>query len=331
MKNILNRPNFFVITGGPGAGKTALINELKSRGFVCIDEVARQIIREQMETGGNALPWRDTIAYAGLMLGRSVDSFTTCPQWFPVVFFDRGIPDTLAYARLTGLETTPAMSHSAGMYRYNPTALILPVWEEIYHTDAERKQSFREAVATFEVMKETYTACGYRLQEVPKTSLGERADFVESVVFPVEEVSECEKRTYLPLLLEADPSMEMIERYLSRGEMFAFRENGIVAGVMVVVPLSDTDFEIKNLSVAPRCQNRGIGRRLIEFALRRYRSREIYVGTGESGIGFYLQCGFRISHVVKNFFTENYPEPIYDGGQQCVDMIYLVHDTINKE
>ncbi len=332
MKKILNKPDSFVITGGPGAGKTSLIDELRKRGFSCVDEVARQIIKEQTESGKNALPWGNIGAYTNLMLSRSVESFVEHRQRFPIVFFDRGIPDTLAYAKLTGQEMTPEMNDSAELYRYNPDVFILPAWEEIYRTDTERKQSFREAVATFEVMKEIYAACGYRLREVPEASISERADFVESIVFPITEVDEREKRLYFPLLLEADPSVEMIEKYLDRGTMYAFKEDGTVVGIMVVIGLSATAGEIKNLSVLPQYQNLGIGRRLIEFALRRYRSRfrKMYVGTSESGIGFYRQCGFEVSHVVRNFFTENYPEPIYDDGLQCVDMTYLVHDLDSK-
>ena len=55
--------HFFVVTGGPGAGKTSLITELSRRGFHTIPESGRAIIREEMQSGGDALPWADRMAY----------------------------------------------------------------------------------------------------------------------------------------------------------------------------------------------------------------------------------------------------------------------------
>ena len=49
----------------------------------------------------------------------------------------------------------------------------------------------------------------------------------------------------------------------------------------------------------------------------------LWVGTSESGVGYYERYGFVRDHVVKNFFTNNYPEPIIDNGIPCVDMTYL--------
>jgi predicted ATPase len=45
MKSMLNAL-FYTITGGPGSGKTSLINELQKRGYRCMAEVARQLIQE---------------------------------------------------------------------------------------------------------------------------------------------------------------------------------------------------------------------------------------------------------------------------------------------
>lgn len=63
---------FFVVTGGPGSGKTSLITELARRGFHTIPESGRVIIREEMQSGGDALPWADRIAYAERMLERDL-------------------------------------------------------------------------------------------------------------------------------------------------------------------------------------------------------------------------------------------------------------------
>ena len=66
---------FFIITGGPGAGKTTLLDGLAKRNFKCIPEVARQIIKKQVELNGEALPWKNTELFAKSMLVRSVETY----------------------------------------------------------------------------------------------------------------------------------------------------------------------------------------------------------------------------------------------------------------
>ncbi|MFR7812382.1 MAG: AAA family ATPase, partial [Butyricimonas faecihominis] len=72
---MIYKPNFFVITGGPGVGKTTLLEALAKQGFPYVPEVAREIIREQTSRNGDALPWANIPAYTQLMLSRSVESF----------------------------------------------------------------------------------------------------------------------------------------------------------------------------------------------------------------------------------------------------------------
>jgi len=170
--------NFYIITGGPGVGKTTLINELRDRGYTCIREVARNIIKEQIEINGDALPWLNTQKYSDMMLYRSVHDFIKHSDVDELLIFDRGIPDTYGYEVLMNFTIRTELKETANRYRYNPTVFILPPWLEIYSTDDERKQDFKEALRTFEVMKSVYIGLGYNLIEVPKTSPAERADFV---------------------------------------------------------------------------------------------------------------------------------------------------------
>src|SRR4051794_26334759 len=102
----LSGSKLFVISGGPGSGKTTLLAELAKLGFPCAPEVARQIIQEQMKSGGRALPWDDREQYTALTLRRSIESYLEHAGGTALRFFDRGIPDTLGYARLIGLDDT---------------------------------------------------------------------------------------------------------------------------------------------------------------------------------------------------------------------------------
>jgi predicted ATPase len=65
-----------------------------------------------------------------------------------------------------------------GELDYCRKVFIFPPWEEIYENDAERKQDFNEAVATYHEMVSAYTKFGYDLIEVPKASVKERAQFI---------------------------------------------------------------------------------------------------------------------------------------------------------
>ena len=169
---------FFVLTGGPGSGKSALIDALARRGHAHMPEAGRAIIREQVATGGRALPWIDPAAFAELMLARDVRSHRKAQHRHGLVFFDRGIPDVAGYMRLSGLAVPAHMDHAAKTFRYNRHVFIMPPWREIFTQDSERKQDFDEAVRTYEMLAKTYADYGYALIEVPRTPIEQRARFV---------------------------------------------------------------------------------------------------------------------------------------------------------
>lgn len=172
------KSNFYIFTGGPGSGKTTLINGLDKMGYNCVPEVGRKIIKEQIFCGGMALPWLDTKEYSDLMLQESIRDYCFFSEFTELCFFDRGIPDVLGYASLINLPDKEMFVYSVKEFRYNSTVFILPPWREIYKTDHERKQSFDLAIATYNSMKNIYEEYGYKLIEIPFKSVSERIDFV---------------------------------------------------------------------------------------------------------------------------------------------------------
>ena len=134
------------------------------------------------------------------------------------------------------------------------------------------------------------------------------------------------KKRYIDLLLLGDEEEEMIDKYLERGEMYILDDNGIKAEC-VVTDEGNKILEIKNIAVSPKFQKQGYGKKLIEFITEKYSENfsVIQAGTGDSPltISFYEKCGFRKSHIVKNFFIDNYKNPIYEEGVLLIDMIYL--------
>ncbi len=134
------------------------------------------------------------------------------------------------------------------------------------------------------------------------------------------------------LLLMADPSIEMINKYLGKGECFVAEKGGQIIGVYVLLPIDSDKVELINIAVSENYEGRGIGKQLVLDAINTARKKgfkTIEVGTGNSSIGqlaLYQKCGFRITGIDFDFFTKNYPEEIYENGIQCRDMIRLTQE-----
>ena len=181
MIELKNSSNFFVITGGPGVGKTTLLHELENRKYEVVPEIARELIKEQKEIDGEALPWRNKELYKEIMFDRSLASYDQTEKNIKnnkPVFFDRGFLDSICYATLIQSKIDNRMNTYAIKWRYNRIVFVLPPWQEIYAKDSERKQDWNESILTYEKMVETYQKYGYLIVEVPKVNVKNRADFV---------------------------------------------------------------------------------------------------------------------------------------------------------
>jgi predicted ATPase len=171
--------NFYILTGGPAAGKTTVLNELAGRGYCRVEEDARRIIQEQLDKDGTALPWKDKAQYTQLMLTAAVASYRAADSFLDSpVFFDRSLVDSYAYATLEDIRLSDADLMIADQIRYNSKVFFFPPWPEIYQNDAARKQTFDEAVLTSKILRTVYEDHGYDLVDVPKADVVQRADFI---------------------------------------------------------------------------------------------------------------------------------------------------------
>lgn len=141
-----------------------------------------------------------------------------------------------------------------------------------------------------------------------------------------------DKCRHLSLLLEADPSEEMIMQYLPESRMFLLEQVDLllekteqVMGSIVLADLGNGRCEIKNLAIARKIRGKGYGRLLVEHAASIYAENyvEMLVGTGEAEIPFFERCGFSHAYISPNFFVINYPDPVWNNGQRCKDLHYL--------
>lgn len=174
--------NAFILTGGPGSGKTTLIDHLAAEGLATMSEAGRSIIQAQVNIGGNALPWGDRTLYAELMLSWEMRSHEAASRIAHPVLFDRGLPDIVGYLTLEGLEVPAHIRRAAEDLRYNRSVFIAPPWPDIFRQDAERRQDQAVAERTYAVMVETYTSLDYQLIELPRAPIFQRAAFVRAVM-----------------------------------------------------------------------------------------------------------------------------------------------------
>ncbi|WP_374706670.1 GNAT family N-acetyltransferase [Paenibacillus sp. J2TS4] len=141
----------------------------------------------------------------------------------------------------------------------------------------------------------------------------------------------------MELLLLADPSRDIVEGYLGRGQCYVAEEGGSVIGVYVLIPTRPETVELVNVAVEESRHGCGIGKRLVLHAVRTAReqgARTMEVGTGNSSVAqlaLYQKCGFRITGVDRDFFTRHYPMEIMENGIPCRDMIRLAQDVHNGE
>jgi predicted ATPase len=178
--------NFIVITGGPGSGKTTLVERLRGRGYPTVGEAGRAIIRDQVAIGGIAHHTADWAVGAEVLLAWEMRSYREAAATASEraardggpVFFDRGIPDLVGYHPMMGGRTPPHFVAAAERFRYRRRVFVAPPWPDIYVNDAERKQDFAEAIRSYDAVVDAYESCGYELVTLPKSTVDDRADFV---------------------------------------------------------------------------------------------------------------------------------------------------------
>jgi len=173
-----------VITGGPGTGKTSIINELTRRNHKCLEEVSRQITLQARKDGVEQLFLKEPLLFSELLLNGRKTQFDEAQTLIDnIVFLDRGIPDVLAYMDFIGDFYPETFVNSCEEHRYNQVFILAP-WQDIYSSDSERYESFDQAIEIHEHLINTYSKYGYDLIDVPFESVTKRTDFILNSIKP---------------------------------------------------------------------------------------------------------------------------------------------------
>ena len=172
----------FVVSGCSGSGKSALIAALAQRGEAVVMEPGRQIVKEQVERGGDGLPWASRQRFIDLCAERTIRDFDRHLHLGRRTFFDRSFIDVASAVQLTGLCAPDPLKLALQSRRYAPFVFVSPPWEALFQPDAERRHGFREAVAEYQILVPTYRRYGYELLFLPQASISDRVSFVLSTL-----------------------------------------------------------------------------------------------------------------------------------------------------
>ncbi len=164
-----------VITGGPGAGKSALLEAAGRAGLATSDEVAREILKEP---GGMALRANDPAGFADAMLARELAAFEAAAVSDGPVIFDRGFPDIVGFLALAGLPVSGELDGICRSLRYEGPIFHAPPWRAIYVSDGERIQSWQDACASDNAVSAAWEHYGYSLVDLPLAPVEERLRFL---------------------------------------------------------------------------------------------------------------------------------------------------------
>ena len=167
-----------IITGAPGTGKSTLINSLIEKDYYCFEEISRALILDAQKQGIEQLFLANPLKFSELLLkGRQEQFESANHSEANLIFFDRGIPDILAYLDYAKIEYPNHFIDVCKSSKYDVVFILNP-WEAIYKSDNERYENFNQAQEVHKHLVNTYNSYGYNLIKVPFSTPSSRIDFI---------------------------------------------------------------------------------------------------------------------------------------------------------
>ena len=165
-----------ILSGCSGGGKSALLAELARRGLAVYEEPGRQVVKEQLFIGGDAVPWADVDGFVALTVSRAIYNLVSAARIGRPAVFDRGIIDQIAGLELLGRPVPPSLAAAAVRFHCHRRIFLVPPWPEIFANDTERRHSFADAEQDYAGLLRAYVRHGYDPVILPKAAVATRAD-----------------------------------------------------------------------------------------------------------------------------------------------------------
>lgn len=171
-------PNWYVITGGPSSGKTTVLKELSKLGYLIYPEAARVFIDQEIAKGKSLKEIRgDEAQFQKKVLEIKIETEKAAPK-DKIVFFDRAIPDSIAYYQICGLNPKEILKFCQGKsYRKIFLFEQLP-----FENDYARVEDSKTIEKLNRLLKESYENLGYEVINIPALSVEERVQKILSEI-----------------------------------------------------------------------------------------------------------------------------------------------------
>ena len=171
-----NYYNKFIISGGPGFGKTTLLKKLEERQYSVFYEAAIAVIQEQKKSNKPIFPWDNRIAFDHELIKKMRVDYQQGKSNF-YNFYDRGFPDLIGWREYDNLDSADVrelvISHP-----YEKLVFFTKPWKAIYKSTEDRPYLFEEASIINQVLARSYCRLGYMIEYLPQANVEIRANFV---------------------------------------------------------------------------------------------------------------------------------------------------------
>ncbi len=179
------KPKRIVITGGPATGKTAIIDYLRSKGLPCFEEVIRKLTAAAQDSGditeshSNPITLvSDSEKFNTTLINLRINDYLASEELkTDFCFFDRGMPDVLAYMLYFQQSIGTEFVEICEKHTYDHM-FLLPPWKAIFTDDEERFETFEQAMDIYHHLRDMYSNFGHHVIEVPFGTVDNRANYI---------------------------------------------------------------------------------------------------------------------------------------------------------
>ncbi|MFS8564060.1 MAG: AAA family ATPase [Rhabdochlamydiaceae bacterium] len=171
----------YIITGGPGVGKTTIIKHLEGQGEAVIHEAATDVIKRELENGVSE-PWSKVWFQEKVIALQEERQLQAASKENGSVYFDRSPIDTMTYCFIWQNEPKTelmAVQKLVDEGFYQETVFLIENLGFCQQNDV-RTESLQQSLFIHEKIKESYEGLGFRVISIPFASVEDRVEMIRS-------------------------------------------------------------------------------------------------------------------------------------------------------